>query len=199
VKPDTVFKWLLIGTFIVLIILGLLDYFEVPFVQLNGFLFKYRSVLISLGTLFVILLTTIFATHLSNTSAEKRQEADRLLNAELKLSDFRQEWINVLRNDLAEIISISYVFFDEKEKRLKNLSKLKDLDARVRMRLNPKPYAELERRIDSYIEELVNCSENGDELGAFKAREGLARAGAKFLKEEWDFLKGNLDKLKRIQ
>uniref|UniRef100_UPI003B530205 hypothetical protein n=1 Tax=Roseovarius indicus TaxID=540747 RepID=UPI003B530205 len=181
--------------------------------KINCFLDRNSPILIGIGTVALVSGLALWTAHLSNVSAEKRQEADRLLNAELKLSDFRQKWINELRVDFAEVIQLAYSFFDEKSHQNETVRKLKMVEARVRMRLNPKCDAVLERKIERELTKLVKACEsvvmqsasqhseqspegNAGE-SALKHREELAKLGSEFLKQEWEVIKDNLDKLKR--
>tara|TARA_R110002094_G_scaffold56419_3_gene67548 strand:+ start:5232 stop:5867 length:636 start_codon:yes stop_codon:yes gene_type:complete len=208
VRPDIIFKWFLLIVFVVLVTLAFLDYLFRSAPAFESFLGSYKGIIISLGTLLVILLATMLTTHLSNVSAEKRQEADRLLNAELKLSDFRQAWIDVLRADCSEVVSLSYSFFDEPDNRMLKLAKLKGLEAHIRLRLNPLEDAETERNIEKSLIQLISaleaaqkkdseCSKDIEmESGAIEHREHFAELSAQLLKKEWEVLKDNLDKLK---
>ena len=211
-NPDTAFRWLMIIIIVFLAFFALLDHFAVTAQQLEAFLNSNKGIVTSLGTLLVILLAAILTTHLSNSSAEKRQEADRLLNAELKLSDFRQAWINQLRADFAEVIQLGYSFFEKGNDQQETARKLKLVEARIRMRLNPRSDAEVEREIEKELVALVSACEkvaneaisrSGDKASetkhcqdALNHRENLAKLGSKFLKEEWEVIKKNLNELK---
>jgi len=171
-----------------------------PSNQLEKFISEYDGTIVSLGTVFLVSGLALLTTYLSSASAEKRDQAARHLNAELKLSTFRQEWINSLRSDLSEVVALAYVFFDDesgtqaKEDKSK-LADLKRVEARIRMRLNPTEDEATE--LVGHLVDMINACDKNDQENSITHREALANAGSIYIKNEWDTLKENLENLKK--
>lgn len=116
---------------------------------------------------------------------------------ESKTSEFRQAWIDALRNDMAEFISAYHYIANEtavaKEvgtelpgwfHSLKDeLLKIEQMQARIELRLNPKEHAEIIRS----MRDLVGFSNfDIDDFGSRKsAIESLISDTQKLLKAEW--------------
>lgn len=183
-----------------------LDYYSPT--EVENFIRSKLGTIFSISSALLISFLALLTAYLSSASSEKQREADRLLNTELKLSDFRQAWIDVLRKDCSQVVSISYSFFDDKETQLSKLAELKGLEAHIRLRLNPLDDAIVERNIEKLLVRLISALEISQKRDCkcfadikiedvvIKRREAFAELSAQLLKKEWDVLKDNLDKLK---
>lgn len=119
-----------------------------------------------------------------------------ILSKEQKTSEFRQQWIDALRTDIAEwIAEITMLYalsIDLKDKdvetteraletRFPNLVKVRLLTARIELRLNPGEHREMFDAINALRD--VDAS---TELSVVHRRLSVAtKASQKILKEEW--------------
>ncbi len=155
------------------------------------------ATLTSIGTLFLVGFLTLFATYMTNAAAAARELSNRTVAAELKKSEFRQQWIDKVREDLAEIVGLARIYetATEKDKEAKNavVDTLKNLNAKLRLRLNPNgnPEKELKCKVFRVVDAVEHGTSNIPDL-----REALADFGAQFIKDEWENLKLLLDKAK---
>jgi hypothetical protein len=126
-----------------------------------------------------------------------RENARLSANLEIAktLANSRQEWINLLREDMAQFAGIS-----AKRSRLiiegdtlegDEFESMVALSARIRMRLNPN---------DSDFEELwacmSKCSLEKDPGEQGKATKSFVQVSQRILKREWEVLKQELQELK---
>ena len=170
--------------------------------RLEQFVSAYDGLLASLGTLFLILGMGVWTTYLSNKSAAARQRADRITSAELKISEFRQAWIDKLRQDLADVVFLTSVngTSEDSSANVQRVEKLKKLDSLVRLRLNPgetkaQELAGAVRKVIDLSEMVSNgCNDKFSDMLA--ARESLAKLSAEYLKVEWEVVKHVLQKAK---
>lgn len=153
------------------------------------FLRENAPILTSVGTLLLVGMFTIYATHLSNIASEERELNNRRIASELKKSDFRQQWINALRDDLSELVGLAQSESDA-EKWASDVSRMKVLDARIRLRLKPDGTAESLLR--EQVFRVVDAAERRN-IALASEREKLAEMGAKFIKDEWEHLKSLLE------
>jgi hypothetical protein len=148
---------------------------------------------IELIGLIVIPLLTFLVTQISNAAAEKRSTkslaVERRLAVELKLVEFRQDWINALRNDLADFISAAGTP-DVEGSAARGISAM----ARINLRLNPKD-PDFDHFIDRMhdLSSMIHSAKDKDTIQAW----GLANAdlidiSQRILKREWDRLKADL-------
>jgi hypothetical protein len=154
--------------------------------RVNTFLGDYANILTSVGTLLLVGCLTIYATHLANISSEQRERNNRRIAVELKKAEFRQAWINSMREDLAQYSAFHWS--RELQGGIEEKRQAVQLQARILMRMNPedKDYGAL---LDALRHPVANESEG---------REALAIVGQKFLKREWERLKDDLDEIDRI-
>jgi hypothetical protein len=125
-----------------------------------------------------------------------------MLSKEFKVSEFRQAWIDALRNDLAELVSIHFALNDHVanevqrasasqslpqfnlEGRQKDFERLEATSARIRLRLNPVEHRDLiclVKRMGAPTESLrTGDTAQADELG-----ERLLAESQSVLKAEW--------------
>lgn len=156
--------------------------------DLNTLILEYNALATSIGVVILLVFLTLVATHIANKSAEKRQifEADR--HRRLKLSEFRQVWINDLRNDLSQFISICAYQKDSEEEEIK---KMIFLIAKIQIMMNAD---------DPNFSKLVDCMKNlsKPKLDDTPTTENdalpseLIKLSRTILKEEWKRLKKEL-------
>lgn len=154
------------------------------------FIRENHGIIISLGTVFLLSLLAYATAAISSASAEKAQKANRSLSSELKLSDFRQSWIDALRDDLS-LASKLAARFEEDFKDSVIKAELVEVIARVRMRMNPN---------DPDDDALAAAFAKA--LGASKVAygwddetEAISIVGQRILKREWERLKADLKRI----
>lgn len=126
---------------------------------------------------------TFLSVWLSGRNANKTAQRQSDLAAKIKLADFRQTWINQLRDCLSEFESMAMI----SDRRLEELEKLHRLAQKIRllMNRNDSRYERLSEVIDQLIKDL-------DPDGrADIVRESTALL-QDILKAEWEVLKRDL-------
>lgn len=186
------FFFLLAATAVFPVFIVVLGEFEGTFLErLELIISKYDGTLISLGTLFLVSGLALLTTHLANTSAAKREEYNRRIQAELKLAEFRQTWINDLRNNIAEYVS--HVGFTRDLQQNVDSEKVGNIAARVELLMNAQdPNLKPLRKA---MATLYNASISKDESSS-EAMAELTHVGQEILKTEWDRLKKDLASIK---
>ncbi|MCR8825148.1 hypothetical protein [Pseudosulfitobacter koreensis] len=163
---------------------------------INSFIAEHRE----LVTLIGILLVTFLVTKLLNKSnekrakilsdqAEQRARADRRLQLELsrrmKLADFRQAWIDSIRQDFASIIGAKpYQSGDEGQR-------VDDYNVRIQsvlLKMNPSEVGS-KAIFDQLTKLMSSKNRNADDEIAFE----LTNLVNCYLKAEWDRLKEELE------
>ena len=134
-------------------------------------------------------------------AAQISQENSRLsanLEVAKTLAESRQEWINILREDMAQFAGLSAkrsrvivageVFNDGE------FEKMVAVGARIRMRLDPK-----DADFDELLRSMSECSLEKEPGALGKAASEFVRVSQRILKREWEVLKTELRKLKTIE
>ncbi len=177
---------LLWGIIFLLVIVAFFVLAPPAFVEsVNKFLGKNANILTSVGTLVLVGLLTVYATHLSNSSSDRRERNNRQIAVELKKAEFRQDWINTMRDDLATYSSLHWDHETQggPEQRREAVA----LQARILMRMNPDDQ-DYEVLLSSLRNPIASQSED---------REALSIVGQRFLKREWERLKDDLAAIDR--
>ncbi|MDN6885293.1 hypothetical protein QMO14_16935 [Variovorax sp. CAN2819] len=140
-------------------------------------------------------LATLFAAGLAATVSL----VVSVLAKEQKTSEFRQQWIDALRNDVAEWlaeVAIVYATFDnltssgrkptltETEQRYENFLRLRMLRLRIDLRLNPAEHAEMIQAMNK-----VRDSMKASSAARIVAADAVLAATQKVLKAEWRLVK----------
>jgi len=139
----------------------------------------------ALLTFVAIPFVTWLATRMVNNAAEKRakseRKSERELQRQLKISDFRQEWINGLRDDLAQYSAINWSAETQQREGAKEESLV--LQARILMRVNSEDpeYPDLQASLRRPVANLA------------EGRVALFVVGQRILKREWERLKADLN------
>lgn len=157
------------------------------FDRVECLLLDYSSTITSIGILALVSALALLTAHLSNRSSEKRESSNRRVAAELKLAEFRQAWINSMRDDLAEIGELAFRNGD-KDTTPKQIRLL----AKVIMRLNLTE--DLAKGVALAMRKVLKATPEEDDKEKVKLVEALAEASYKYLKEEWIVLQGAIRK-----
>ncbi len=164
-------------------LVALTDYPGTWIQRLEGLIRDHNGLIISLGTIFLILGLTVWTTSLVNASAEARESSNRRVQAELKISDFRQIWINEPRDDLSKFIS--RILWSEGEQ-----AEIEEIGSRIVLRMNMNE--ELAKNLGSAIHRLANTSSPIPPDEKPQAIADFYQHSREYLKSEWDTLKRNL-------
>lgn len=175
----------------VLLAISLLWYCEIGPEDLDAFLGKYQNLLISLGTLFLVSLLAVWGTHLTNSSAERREKSNRRVQAELQVSQFRQAWINEMRDDLSEF---TYLVFNKKEKSSVN-AKATHLLFKIQIRLNTKE--PLAKSLDDIVMDILVHKGSEDERAELILK--LVEASRAYSQNEWKRLKEDIQEAQILE
>lgn len=143
-----------------------------------------QELIIALGTLFLVAGLSVWNSHLSNVSVEKRDNANRILQAELKVADFRQAWIGDLRNELEEFYKMAFLAPKSRDN-----PRMSSLLAKIRMRLNMSEKAAHEL----YAAMLAAARNDHKDMNAeVEALHLLSAKANTFLRGEWARMKTDI-------
>jgi replicative superfamily II helicase len=132
-----------------------------------------------------------FSALLSARRALKENKATRSLQKQLKLADFRVEWINELRSDLVRLQAA--IRLHRANRSPETEREIVQMTTAVILRMNPddKDYDALSLEIRKGLEYSVK---KGDE-DSYE----IAEVARSILKREWERLKSDLDSSDRLQ
>jgi hypothetical protein len=161
----------------------------------NTWISNHRDLL----TLLFVPLLTLFVTsfsgrmsasraseerHLEREIAKATRKLERELARKLKLAEFRQSWINGLREEIAVFTSLT---LNPEGRSREEANQVNLAQAKIIMRLNSNEIKA--RELISAMEAVVWHTKQED-LGQYQA--ALVSAGQGLLKHEWDRLKDEL-------
>ena len=177
------FVFVLLGMMSVLplIVVTLANIDGIGFEKVSSLFKKHDSVILSLGTIFLISGLGLFTTNLASKWADVRERSNRSVQAILKLSEFRQDWIKEMRDDIAELIQLSFQGEPECFDRLVSLS------TKIKMRLNLDE--ELALNVLTKMNELSESVRKKDSDLLAASVSDLTEAAGLYLKNEWRELK----------
>lgn len=130
-------------------------------------------------------LVAYWSAHYSARRALRENQASRALQKQLKLADFRVEWINELREEFVRLQSAIQLHRAKRSEVTER--EIVQMAAAVTLRMNPE---------DKDYDALVLEIRKGLEYSIERGEEGpyqIAETGRKILKREWDRLKADLD------
>lgn len=140
-----------------------------------------------LTTVLAVPSMTWLVTHLVNRSVEKRateeRKVERALAREMKLSEYRQTWINELRHELA---SFSEALAGDPENS-DDVQKLNYLAAKLQLLMNPD-----DPLYEDYVRTQGGLVQVWFETGDLPEVHRLTTLGQTILKTEWDRLKADM-------
>ncbi len=153
---------------------------------LQKFITDYQVIIISLGVPLMTVFATWFVSAQTNRTARRLAEKERRQNVQLKLAEFRQAWINDLRNELARYSSLTLSSrgksFSDAE-----LQNIVEVGSRIMMRVNSQdPDVELLKAALS-----AALPSSGNEVEEKEAL-SVTEIGRRMLKREWERLKADL-------
>jgi hypothetical protein len=179
---SVIFCFLAFLALIPLIIVTLSSYEGGLFESLQYFFTQHSGVIVSLSTLFLVSGLALLATHLANSSAERLERQKRKLSAEIKLAEFRQDWINRTRDDFA-------LLFAELRRNKNSLDgELQFKLQRIVLSLNPK-----EKETKRIYALMKDWADSSDAKASQIALNVIATKAGEILKIEWDRLRADLE------
>ncbi|MCE8525270.1 hypothetical protein KBY23_08335 [Ruegeria pomeroyi] len=198
----------------VLVFLGVVAIFPLILISLNrfqgsflerltSFLDHYDSILMSVGTLFVVsglavLAARIASQSVSGVEAENRKNRAEMAKIqlkttkEIKLAEFRQVWINEMRREVAEYVSLTTgdmmaKNFEDDGRR----ERLAVLSSQIFLRLNPTE--PLSAKLAECIRKIADARRRKDISALNELLREFASVSREILKGEWKRLKDDLD------
>ena len=118
--------------------------------------------------------------------SQRNAELQAALHANVKLAEFRQHWINALREDMAKFQAMGAVPSGEPTES----QDFYELGTRIELRMNPDDpdYNELQDALYSYYSA-------HEEIDKLEANAPFVEVCQRILKREWDVLKSDLRRL----
>jgi len=160
--------------------------------SLQAFISQYQVLFVSIGVPILTVLISWFVAVQTNRTSRRMAEKERALGVQLKLAEFRQEWINGLRVDLA---AYSAATFHSKliPYTVEQYREIIALGARMVLRMNPKD-PDFEKFKAALSNALSGSTEEADET---KVSDTVVAIGQSILKREWERLKSDLAEIDR--
>lgn len=153
--------------------------------KVEDFSIGRQAILTSIGTIILIGALTFVTTYISNHSASNRDLANRRIAAELKIAEFRQAWINSLREALSEFHS--YGTIPGGNPKLER--EFYRLGTKIELLMNPNDpdYGALQECLYRYLD-----ASDKEDIEKYRLNTTLIDLSQGILKREWDRLKREL-------
>ena len=156
--------------------------------QLNDWIANHTPLLTLIGIPTISFMVTYFTNRFAEARDTKQRSTERFLASELKLVEFRQIWINDLRNELTQFTSklgMADENFGEWEAAAGHVTKIQLL-----MNPNDPDYPELVELSTN----LIRAMSDDEKLAADNANR-IVRIAQRILKREWERLKEDLNRV----
>lgn len=162
------------------------------FGNLNNWIVSHQALVVTLGMPLLTLAVTTLATNSASRRANEERRAERALQRELKRADFRRDWIEETRSELAKFNALIGGVIEQKE-----LGELAFLLGQIQMKINPDDPLAFELK-EKMIDLMANAA--GDDDVAPGERQARMRGdycetARQFLKAEWVRLNADLEKV----
>lgn len=200
ILAGTVFAWLgiLAVTPVIMTTISSIENTRNSIGILERFIASNEATITSVGTILLIAAFGLITTELSNRSAEMREEfssrsaekreaENRRISSELKLAEFRQSWINTLRDTLSEFQAIAMSPGNSPI----NDQNFYRLGTKIELLMNP--HDERYPDLQNIMYQLLMVSE-GDILEKYRLNPVFIEVSQGILKTEWEKLKQELTK-----
>jgi len=152
---------------------------------INAWIDGHLALVVLVGVPLLTAGVTAFVSYKATQANIGAQDKLREHNNQLKLAEFRQSWINDMRQDLA--LYTARTWSEELNKGNEATKERVMAQARILMRMNPK-----DPDYEGLLEALQNPVAKPDEN-----RRGLFELGQNILKREWERLKSDLNETER--
>lgn len=153
------------------------------FEAIDTWLQNHLTLVASVAVPLLAVALTGWISYLTTKANTKAQDQQRELNHQLKLADFRQAWINDMREDFAIYIDQSWRSKSNENVQAKTEKRM--AQARIMMRMNPCD-PDYQIMLDSLRRPFSKPEEDS---------EALVVVGQRILKREWERLKDDLKKV----
>lgn len=155
------------------------------FQEINAWIDGHLALVVLVGVPLLTACVTAFVSYKATQANIKGQDRLREHNNQLKLAEFRQSWINDMRQDFA--LYTARTWSNELNRGDEASKELVMAQARILMRMNPK-----DPDYEDLLQSLRNPVANPD-----VDRGALYELGQRILKREWERLKFDLNESKR--
>ncbi len=151
---------------------------------LNFWIETHQALLVSIGVPLLTLAVTVITSRASERRAERSRIADRALQTELKLVEFRQKWISELRDDFAQFHSLT-----GKRNGVgpADMVGCYTIQCRVVMRMNLE-----DPNLRQLVDIMARCTDELTSAELGHAHAEFTLCAQRILKTEWDRLKSDL-------
>lgn len=161
--------------------------------RIEAFIGANDSLIVSIGTLALVSALALLTTFLANSSAEKREKSSQSVQTELKIAEFRKEWIGSFRDDLSRY---GLLIFIPKKKAEEERERLQ-LEMKLNMRLNlDEPLA---KELKQAMLHAKKVGSGSDDAKKNKALKRFIEAGNTFLRHEWRRLIGDIQEARMLE
>ncbi|WGI21297.1 hypothetical protein [Amylibacter sp. IMCC11727] len=166
-------------------------------IELNNWIANHQALVATVGLPLLTLVVTQIATRSSEQKALSNARIDRKLQVQLKMADFRREWIEEMRTELAEFNAI-----------IADADSIVDIDSKVpflisvfQMKINDEE--ELGSNLISKIADagdsiFISADTDEEKVGRGNVHHELCEAGRAYLKAEWSRLNRDLEAIDSI-
>ena len=173
--------------------------------QVNEFILDFYPTILGIGTVVLISFLALLTTVVSIEYSERREASNRRVQAELKIAEFRQIWINELRDDITKYSKVLFQHGSKSTFGDAELDEVYTLMTRINLKLNHRENLanELWEKINAAFE--LACSYQTGDSEAERAKimevsqNAMTSAARQFLKNEWDRLKEDLEKAQTLR
>ncbi len=149
--------------------------------SLNSWIVEHQAVIAIVGVPLLTLVVTALVSYFTVLANNNAQDRQRELSHQLKLAEFRQSWINDMREDFA--IYTARTWSEALNKGPEAQKELLVAQARILMRMNPS-----DPDYDSIL-----CSLRSPIAHPESEKKALFEIGQRVLKREWERLKDDLN------
>ena len=104
--------------------------------QVNEFILEFYPTILGIGTVVLISFLALLTTVVSIEYSERREASNRRVQAELKIAEFRQIWINELRDDITKYSQILFQHGSQSTFGDAELDEVYTLMTRINLKLN---------------------------------------------------------------
>jgi hypothetical protein len=164
------------------------------FTNANAWILEHQAFVVALGVPILTAFVAAVVSWLTNRSNIKAQERARALQRATKIAEFREAWMNELREDFARLSSI-HVAAMRKDANVK-VEELIEVGTRILIRMNREDpdFPAVERLMARALDYFGRSSDELKELDEkYASDERLVRIAQRILKREWDRVKLELE------
>ncbi|MEX0317133.1 MAG: hypothetical protein AB3N21_04250 [Ruegeria sp.] len=148
--------------------------------QVNNWIISHQALVVTVGIPVLTLIVTWLTTLASEKRTAKDRQEQRELQKALKMSEFRRDWIESLRDEFAEVLSIARATHPVEKERVEEMSRK---ICRIMLLINQE-----DEDFAPLLKTLINMFDCLSEGKEFDFSE-LTKIMQKFLRKEWQKVK----------